>query len=353
MTQTVSATRTVISTDTLPSDVFSVINGGFLEFGGVIEPGTQVSVASADAAASTAASTVKVDQTINFQGNLVFNDGLVDLGGLSQYGSTDILDWHLDGNVLSMDTRGGQYVHFNFTDATPTAGHGTNIQVAQLGDEFYITEGNLHQPAGATLLNGQVNTPSTPAVAIYDTTSKTNVPDTFTQAYTGPVAGVALQTIDITPHSLNIAAQADSLFIKTGTGNDAIALHGGTNVVDAGGGSNFLTASNSGQDTFFLDTRGTPKLPTAAGPVPGAIWDTIQGFTHGDAVTFWGINSYDHLEWQRNEGAVGHTGITLHTLGANSGSEASLTFAGMKDTAGLTLSYGNSGGANYLYVKAA
>ena len=191
--------------------------------------------------------------------------------------------------------------------------------------------------------------PQTVAVAAHDNTTGADLPDT-SSPYTGPVAGISSQFIDITPDNLNVTAKADNLFIKTGAGNDAIALHGGTNVADAGGGSNFLT-SGSGFDTFFLDARNIPPAASAAGPVPGAIWDTIQNFGHGDAATLWGIGPGTALAWQRNEGAVGHTGLTLHAIAPN-GATTSLTLAGVDNTSHLALSYGQSGGANYLYVNA-
>ena len=192
--------------------------------------------------------------------------------------------------------------------------------------------------------------PSAPQnVAVHDNTTGTDLPDT-SSAYTGPVSGVASQNVNITPDNLNVTAKADNLFIKTGAGNDAVALHGGTNVVDAGTGSNFLT-SGGGFDTFFLDARNIPAASSAAGPVPGAIWDTVQGFGHGDAVTLWGIGPGTALAWQKNEGAVGHTGLTLHAITPN-GATTSLTLAGIDDKSHLALSYGQSGGASYLYVKA-
>ena len=174
--------------------------------------------------------------------------------------------------------------------------------------------------------------PTAPSVAVHDVTTGTDLPDT-SAAYAGPVAGITSQFVSITPDNLNISAMADNLFIKTGAGNDAVALHGGTNVVDAGGGSNFLT-SGGGFDTFFLDARNIPAAASAAGPIPGAIWDTIQNFGHGDAATFWGVGPGTALNWQPNEGAVGHTGLTLHANLAN-GSEASLTLAGIDNKSGL------------------
>lgn len=192
--------------------------------------------------------------------------------------------------------------------------------------------------------------PAPQNVAVHDTSTNADLPDT-SSAYSGPVAGVQNQFINITPDSLNVMAKADNLFIKTSGGNDAIALHGGTNVVDAGSGSNFLTGA-AGFDTFFLDARNIPAQTSAAGPVPGAIWDTLEQFgAGGDAVTLWGVGRAAALSWQTNQGAVGHTGLTLHANKAN-GTEASITFAGIDSKAGLSLSYGTSSGVDYLYVKA-
>lgn len=191
--------------------------------------------------------------------------------------------------------------------------------------------------------------PAPQNVSVHDNTTGADLPDTSTP-YAGPVAGIVSQFIAITPDSLNVSAMADGLFVHTGAGNDAIAVHGGTNVIDAGSGSNFLTGG-SGFDTFFLDARNIPAAASAAGSVPGSIWDTIQEFSSGDAVTLWGIGRAAALSWQGNQGAAGHTGLTLHANKAN-GTEASLTFAGIDSKAGLSLSYGNSGGVDYLYVKA-
>lgn len=57
------------------------------------------------------------------------------------------------------------------------------------------------------------------------------------------------------------------------------------------------------------------------------------------------------LAWRKNEGTIGHTGLTLHAIMPNSAT-TSLTLAGIDSTSHLALSYGQSGGANYLYVKA-
>lgn len=220
----INGTRSTIA-NVAATDAIDVLKGGYLEITGSVASGATIDVESYDPAGTVPTSTLKIDNALNFGGTLILDNGLVDLGGLSQYGHSDILDWHLDGNVLSMDTRGGQYVHFNFFDASPSAGHGTNIQIAQLGDDFYITEGGLHQPAGATLLNGMVNPPpaAAAAISVHDTTTNADVADTYTQAYTGPVSGLIYQATDITPDSLNITSKVDNIFIKTGAGNRADA----------------------------------------------------------------------------------------------------------------------------------
>ncbi len=226
----------------------------------------------------------------------------------------------------------------------------SNFSITRDGSTVNIDDsGRPSAPTGTALAQHVTPPPAPQNVAVHDNTTGADLPDT-SSAYTGPVSGITSQYIDITPDNLSIAAKADNLFIHTGSGDDAVALHGGTNVVDAGPGSNFLT-SGGGFDTFFLDARNIPAASSAAGPVPGAIWDTVQGFGHGDAVTLFGIGPGTALAWQKNEGAVGHTGLTLHANLAN-GSEASLTLAGIDSKASVALSYGSTGGASYLYVKA-
>jgi len=286
-----------------------------------------------------------------FNGTIDYNGGLIDITGLvGPYGSTNITDWHAGGGSFEMGTRGGRVVDFGISDLLP---RGNLLHVYQLGNEFYATGDAGADPAGSVPLLGRDygNAPlPPPAVSILDTTTGASVPDTFSTGYTGPVAGIGTQMIDITTDSLNITANTPSMFIKTGAGNDAVALKGGTNVVDAGGGSNFLTAGG-GFDTFFLDGRAIPQTASAAGPVPGALWDTIQGFVKGDAATIFGVGPGTALDWQKNEGAVGHKGITLHAI-EPAGSTVSLTLTGIADTSRLFLSYGSVGGSTYLYVKA-
>ncbi len=290
--------------------------------------------------------------TINygFNGTIDYAGGLLDITGLvDSYGGTDIKTWDTGAGQFEMWTRGGRVVDFGLYDTTGTYGP---FQVYQFGNGVFAGKGQP-LPDGAKPLSGSGYASPLPAVSILDTTTGAAVPDTFSTAYTGPVAGIAKQMIDISTDSLNITANAPSMFIKTGAGNDAVVLKGGTNVVDAGGGSNFLTASGGGADTFFLDGRNIPQAASAAGPVPGALWDTIEGFVKGDAVTIWGLDSSSssgHL-WQANEGAAGHKGITLHTL-EPSGAMVSLTLVGLPDSSHLGQSFGSVNGNSYMYIKA-
>lgn len=355
--QTINAAHKQVVGIVPSNESYNVSAGGRLEFTQGVIAGTVVNLnGSADTAA-----TLKLDDPENFHGVINFNDGVINLGNLMVVtGGGPILDWHLENGLLKLDTRFGTAVQIAVNDLSPGAAAGA-MEVSKCGDQYYVTEGTTGQPAGATLISGKEDggTAHSPVAAIYDTTTQAAVPDTFSQLYTGPVAGIQAQLIDITEHSLNISAKTDNLFIKTGYGNDAIALKGGTNVVDAGGGSNFITPG-TGFDTIFLNMGDIARIPTAAGSVPGSIWDTVQGFSntgngfsHGDAITLWGVGPSAKITWQHNEGALGYQGETMHALLPN-GAMGSLTFAGFSSHAGLSMSYGKSAdGADYLYVKAA
>jgi hypothetical protein len=141
---------------------------------------------------------------------------------------------------------------------------------------------------------------STPGLAVLDTTTGQPV-SAVTQPYTGPVAGLQEQLVDITADSLNITVTTPNWFIHSGTGTDAINVSqaGGNNVLDGSTGSNFLTGG-SGNDTFFLDDR----KPTAD------VFSTVVGFHSGDNATVFGVNRTDFtLTMLDNQGAAGFTGL--------------------------------------------
>lgn len=289
---------------------------------------------------------VTLGQPTAFKGAIYLDDSTIHLNGLDA-----ATDYDLSNGILSI--YGG--ADDALLDTLRLSGDSSTFAVTHNGSQVNVVEtGGAATAAAGTTLAQHVTPPNpqpptTQNVVAHDNTTGADLPDT-SSSYTGPVAGIASQFMNITPDNLNIAAKADSLFIKTGAGNDAIALHGGTNVADAGGGSNFLTGAG-GFDTFFLDARNIPAASSAAGPVPGAIWDTIQEFGAGDAATLFGVGPGAAFSWQRDGGAAGHTGLTLHATKQN-GSTASLTLAGIDNGSHLQLSFGSTGGASYLYVKA-
>ena len=84
---------------------------------------------------------------------------------------------------------------------------------------------------GPADLSGAVTNPSgtlsITSIAAFDTT--TNQPVAVVgEAYTGPVAGLQNEYINITPDSLNITASSPNWFIHSGGGDDAINVSGGT-----------------------------------------------------------------------------------------------------------------------------
>jgi hypothetical protein len=187
----------------------------------------------------------------------------------------------------------------------------------------------------------------TPGLAVVDTTSGATIP-AVADAYTGPVAGLQQQYINITSDNLNISTSTPNWFIHSGSGVDAIAVSSGTNVIDGGTNSNFLTGG-TGTDTFFVDDRS----PAAD------IWSTVANFGSGDSATIWGVTAADfNLAWADGQGAAGATGLTLHATAAGKPT-ASLTLEGYTQadlTNGrLGVSFGQDAGSgsSFMYVHAA
>jgi hypothetical protein len=73
------------------------------------------------------------------------------------------------------------------------------------------------------------------SIAAFDTTTNQPV-GVIGQAYTGPVADLQNEYINITSDNLNVSAAAPNWFIHSGSGDDAIAVSSGTNVLDGGTG---------------------------------------------------------------------------------------------------------------------
>ncbi len=164
--------------------------------------------------------------------------------------------------------------------------------------------------------------------------------------YSGPVAGLTSEIILATSDNINVSAEVANVFIKTGSGEDALNVGAvnGNNVLDGSTGSNFLVGG-TGDDTFFLDDRSAPA----------SIWDTVSGFHAGDAATIFGVTQAGFsFNWVNGQGAAGFTGLTLNVT-APGVPTASLTLPGYT-TADLTngklsISYGTeTDGTHYMYV---
>jgi Ca2+-binding RTX toxin-like protein len=168
-----------------------------------------------------------------------------------------------------------------------------------------------------------------------------NLTDTSTHAssnpfmtpYSGPVAGLAEQFIDLNPHNLNITATTPNVFLHSGSGEDALQVLSGNNVLDGSTGSNFLVGG-SGHDTFFVDDRSAPS----------AIWSTLVNFHAGDVATVWGVTpAAFNLAWVNGQGATGYTGLTLGATAAGH-PNANMTITGYTtadlSNGRLTVAYG-------------
>ena len=194
-----------------------------------------------------------------------------------------------------------------------------------------------------------VNPPGTLAIrsiAAFDTTTNQPV-SVIANPYTGPAARLQEQYINITPDNLNIAVSTPNWFIHSGSGDDAIAVSRGTNVLDGGTGSNFLTGGR-GPDTFFVDDR----------ELTADVWSTVDGFGANDSATIWGVTPQDFgIEFADDEGAEGFTGLTVHAT-ADGLPTASLTLAGFTQadvTSGrLSVTFGTdeASGSDFMFIHA-
>lgn len=155
--------------------------------------------------------------------------------------------------------------------------------------------------------------------------------------YTGPVAGITSEYINITSDKLLITSQTPNAFIHSGSGDDAIDVSqaGGNNILDGSTGSNFLTGGG-GNDTFFLDDRN---------PVAD-VFSTIVNFHSGDNATVFGVNPSDFLTNQLNgQGAQGYQGLDF-AFSAPGHADANIVLAGYStgdvSDGKLTVTYGTT-----------
>lgn len=239
---------------------------------------------------------------------------------------------------------------YGLTNSDLTSGSANVSGITYLSSQPTLDTSSNWQPPGSTPTPTPAPTPTpTPMPKVLgftamDMTTGQSAPSNV-QPYSGPVTGLQEEYINITSDNLDVSVSTDSWFIHTGGGEDAIAVHGGTNVLDGGTGSNFLTGGG-GTDTFFVDDRAATA----------DTWSTIVGFHAGDAATIWGVTPQDFsLSWLDNQGAAGYTGLTLHATAAGKPT-ASITLAGYSSSdlnnGRLSVQFGTVSGNAYMYVHA-
>ena len=228
-----------------------------------------------------------------------------------------------------------------------------NVQGVYSPGDFSLATTDLGNGNSSTALT---TTATAPAFGYTDTTNSTSgavTPD----LYSGPVSYLQYQYIWGSTDNVAISANRNNAFLHGGTGEDALAVNGGSNVLDGGAGSNFLVGAagaDGGTDTFFVDGRASTVTNAQGAPVT---WDTLVNFHHGDALTMFGFTAgVSTSPLSDGEGAAGYTGATIHSElgGAGTGVNGSVTFAGIslaQAQANFAFSYGTTNaGDNYMQV---
>jgi 2',3'-cyclic-nucleotide 2'-phosphodiesterase (5'-nucleotidase family) len=175
--------------------------------------------------------------------------------------------------------------------------------------------------------------------AVTNNSNPVAAPFALGTAYTGPVPGIESELVFITPDNVSVSAPGANVFIRTGSGDDAIVTGGGTNVVDASTGNNWLVSN--GMDSFLIGDRDG-----------GTGWDTILNFAAGDALTLFGFDDASAFFWAEG-GAGGNTGATLHAvIGGGTTINASVTFAGVSlaEAQGYGVERSTVGGTPFLQI---
>ncbi len=162
------------------------------------------------------------------------------------------------------------------------------------------------------------------------------------QAYSGPVSYLQQQLMYAGGHNVVFTARTNNVFLKSGSGEDALQALGGQNVLDGGTGSNFLVGG-TGTDTFFTDAR------TSA-----FVWNTVVNFHAGEMITLFGfVAGQSSYAITPSEGAAGYQGLTVNSdIAGNGQVTAKVTLTGLTtaDLSHLTFGTGTVGGIPYLAI---
>ncbi len=234
--------------------------------------------------------------------------------------SPEVIAWSLQYDGAWYDTadlKPNQWQFFRDVEADP------NFLYDQFNHDGLLNDDGTPKPSFYVAKN--LDFTPVPPDAIRFTNAMTGVSsqDTGT-AYTGPVDYLRRQYIWSGTDAVAIAVASPNTFVKGGPSGDAILVTAGSNVLDGGGGSNYLVGAegtDGGFDTFFVDSRGSVET-----------WSSIVNFHMGDQATIFGFHpGVSTMPLTEDEGASGATGLTLHSAidGPGAGILASITFAGL------------------------
>lgn len=346
---------------TLTTGGLTIANGGTLS-SGLLSPHYHTTTASTDAGPLIVAGNVVNDGTI-----LAYGGGIDLTGPITGTGSLTFdpagaskleLNSVSAGEVVSMNGSDTLVLDTpsSFSGTIDAAGQNNSIVLNNTGgDNASIVGNTLQVTLGGKVIDSIAVTGNLSSTKVSLETTSLKVVDTTSSqvlaaagtTYTGPVAGLTNQYINITPDSLSITASTPGWFIHSGAGEDAIAVSSGINVLDGGTGSNFLVGG-SGTDTFFVDDR----VATAD------IWSTVVNFHAGDSATIWGVTpGAFNLSWSNGQGAAGYTGLTLTATAAGK-PNALLTLAGFSQadmsSGRISVAFGTdaASGSAFMYVHA-
>ena len=239
--------------------------------------------------------------------------------------------------ALSVGTAGGSTVSGSGSNALTVTGSLAQLNAAlgTLTDTDIDSEmltinasdslGHKATPAQVAVNFDPIPSPSTPVDFNINDMNNGITGTSAGQSYTGPVPSLADDIIIATSDNINVTADIPNVFIKTGSGIDALQTDGGTNVLDGSTGSNFLVGNPSDtRDTFFVDDRSPPAN----------IWSTVEGFQSGDSAIVWGLTPADFssILQTNGQGTAGFTGLTFGLAGPP---DVNLTLAGYTET-GIT-----------------
>ena len=279
----------------------------------------------------------------------------------------------LSGQVLTVTQGGTTLATLALSDPGKAAYLASDFS-ATVGSDGTVTVATSHgaPPVTTTPTTPVVTTPTTPTTPIVTTPTTPTTPVVTTPTSNEPYVAYStsagsgqaqmtagsnggpsyLQHVYIWDRPEGVAMRADAAnsFIHGGPGQDALQVTSGTNVLDGGTGSNYMTGTvaGAGTDTFFTDTRD--------GVV---VWNTIINFHQGDAATIWGFNPgvssyYWDTKLSGSQEAMGAT-LRANIVGGagrtGDGIDASVTFAGLSIAQAQSLVHttGTQGAGNYLY----